>query len=169
MVATIMALALAILVALGLPHKSQWRESIYHPLPKSTNLLRASFSTDRPKGAVPQTRSIIPRKMPPARQDIGAAIKHIGEVKDFCLSGWSIQFKKIGTGAGGSATKYEAIATQKGVEAYSYRATMEEDFPFSGRRLFVDPPMLLLICADGTEPDEGECEDQSKPESVIGR
>jgi hypothetical protein len=157
-------LALAVLGALGLLHKSQWQEVIYHPLPKPANLLKTSFPTDRSKGSAPQTRSVIPYKRPPTRQDIGEAIKYLGEVKNFYLFGWSIQFKKIRTE--GFTTKYEAIATQKGTEEYLYRVAME-DFPFTGKRIFIDPPVLLRICANGMEAGDGECDDHSKPESVI--
>lgn len=159
------ALALAILVALGLPyHKSQWQELIYRPLPKPVNLLKTGFSTDYSKRSISPTRSIIPYKRPPVRQEIGEVIKSLGEMKNFYLSGWAIRFKKIRTER--FVTTYEAIATQKGTEEYSYWIEME-DFPFTEKHLFIYPPMLLLVCADGTEANDDTCDDHSKPESVI--
>ncbi len=156
--------ALAILVAPGFSHKSQWREVIYHPLPKPVNILNTNFPANHSKRSVPATANIIPYKRPPVRQEIGEAIQDIGELKDFYLFGWSIQFKKIRTE--GFVTKYKAIATQKGAEEYFYPVAME-DFPFTGKRLFIYPPTLLLVCADGSEADDDKCDDRSRPESVI--
>lgn len=117
----------------------------------------------RKDGSLLRSNNEILCKTPPSQEQVALKIERLHEIKNFSINGWLVVFLPIRIDLNKMQIVFRALAERTGNARYSYRVSESQGASADIVIITVEQPVLLNACADGTESNDGYCDDGSSP------